>query len=98
MSKKIKVVVEMTEPQEVGLFGASQGKVTIGEYMLQVALDRPRILRWVKDEIALLERDERYQAKAARLDANAPLALIQTAMHERHNTLSQVLELFGGSY
>ena len=43
-----------------------------------------------------IEADSRFKAKAALVQVNAPLALIQTALHAEHATLKKVLEMLKG--
>ncbi len=50
---------------------------------------------WLEDEIERIERDERYQADAAPVQVNAPLALMQHGLVERRLALRQVQELLG---
>ncbi len=50
---------------------------------------------WIEDEIERIQQDERYQAGAASVHVNAPLALIQHGLVERRRALRQVQELLG---
>lgn len=48
--------------------------------------------KFVKDEIAEIENDERYHYASASVFINAPLALIQTEMRAKMNAYKSVLE------
>ena len=48
--------------------------------------------KFIKDEIAEIETDERYHYTSASVFINAPLALIQTEMKAKLNAYKGVLE------
>ena len=48
--------------------------------------------KFIKDEIAEIEADERYHYASASVFINAPLALIQTVMKAKLNGYKGVLE------
>lgn len=48
--------------------------------------------KFIKDEIAEIENDERYHYASASVFINAPLALIQTEMRAKMNAYKSVLE------
>lgn len=48
--------------------------------------------KFIKDEIAEIESDERYHYASASVFINAPLALIQTEMKAKMNAYKGVLE------
>lgn len=48
--------------------------------------------KFIKDEIAEIEADERYHYASASVFINAPLALIQTEMRAKMNAYKGVLE------
>lgn len=48
--------------------------------------------KFIKDEIAEIEADERYHYASASVLINAPLALIQTEMRAKMNAYKGVLE------
>ncbi|AVX45022.1 hypothetical protein [Campylobacter concisus] len=48
--------------------------------------------KFIKDEIAEIENDERYHYASASVLINAPLALIQTEMRAKMNAYKGVLE------
>lgn len=48
--------------------------------------------KFIKDEIAEIETDERYHYASASVVINAPLALIQTEMKAKLNAYKGVLE------
>ena len=48
--------------------------------------------KFIKDEIAEIEADERYHYASASVFINAPLALIQTEMKAKLNAYKGVLE------
>lgn len=48
--------------------------------------------KFIKDEIAEIENDERYHYASASVFINAPLALTQTEMRAKMNAYKSVLE------
>lgn len=48
--------------------------------------------KFIKDEIAEIEADERYHYATASVLINAPLALIQTEMKVKMNAYKSILE------
>ena len=48
--------------------------------------------KFIKDEIAEIETDERYHYASASVFINAPLALIQTEMKAKLNAYKGILE------
>ena len=48
--------------------------------------------KFIKDEIAEIENDERYHYASASVLINAPLALIQTEMKAKMNAYKSILE------
>ena len=48
--------------------------------------------KFIKDEIAEIEADERYHYSSASVLINAPLALIQTEMRAKMNAYKSILE------
>lgn len=51
-----------------------------------------KLRKWLKDEIALVESDERFHYKPALVQVNAPLALIQIQLKTRHMALTECLK------
>ncbi len=46
-----------------------------------------KLLEWIDAELAKITTDERYRAKTALVQVNAPLALIQVALKARWQAL-----------
>ena len=48
------------------------------------------LIRWVDEQIAIIEADDRYHCKPALVEVNAPLALIQVELTARMQVLKAV--------
>ncbi len=52
-----------------------------------------KLRSWLQREIKVIESDERFRYKAALVQVNAPLALIQVNLKSRHQALTEVLKM-----
>lgn len=50
------------------------------------------ILYWIQEQIDQIEADERYKDRPASIFSNAPLAMIQTELKVRRQTLIETRE------